>query len=240
MSFSFRHRRFKGPELHGVRQYFWYAIGEVILIFAGITLALAFGNWNEERKVRNLETKALTDIAANLNTNVRHIKGNIKRDTRQMSACESVLEALSQRKPWRDAIGQDLWECRWWTSPYFNTAAYSSLKARGTDLISDPELRYAILNLFEMDYRWFENDIDKTFWNFQTAVMEPVFNRYVTYRAETEQYVPNDYIALLDSNEFSNMLHMKIHYQSQSIYGAQEVLQETESVINLINAQLSR
>ena len=113
MSFSFRHRRLKGPELHGARQYFWYAIGEVILIFAGITLALAFGNWNEERKVRNLETKALTDIAANLNTNVRHIKGNIKTDTRQISACRRVLEALSQRTPWRDAMGQDLWVCRY-------------------------------------------------------------------------------------------------------------------------------
>ena len=240
MSFSFRRGRLTAPELHGVRQYLWYAIGEVILIFAGITLALGFGNWNEERKVRKLETKALADIAANLNANVSHLKGNIKTDTRQMSACERVLEALSQRTPWRDAIGQDLWECRWWSSPYFNTAAYSSLKARGTDLVSDPELRYAILNLFEMDYRWFENDIDKTFWNFQTAVMEPAFNRYVTYKAETAQYVPNDYTALLESNEFSNMLHMKIHYQRQNIVGGQEVLQETESVINLINAQLSR
>ena len=29
-----------------------YAIGEVILIFVGITLAIAFNNWNEERKAR--------------------------------------------------------------------------------------------------------------------------------------------------------------------------------------------
>ena len=40
-----------------------YALGEVLLIFLGITLALSFGNWNEERRLRQTETRTLVDVA---------------------------------------------------------------------------------------------------------------------------------------------------------------------------------
>ncbi|NVJ45952.1 MAG: hypothetical protein HWE07_02460, partial [Cytophagia bacterium] len=35
-----------------------YAMGEVALIFIGISLAIAFQNWNEDRK-QNIESKAI-------------------------------------------------------------------------------------------------------------------------------------------------------------------------------------
>lgn len=230
----------KASRLGKLRQYVWYAIGEVVLIFAGITLALAFGNWNEERQLRNLERRALADIAANLEVNVQRTNRNIGIDSDQMKSCERVLETLSMRTPWQETTAKDLFHCRWWTSPYLNKAAYGSLKSRGTDLVSDPELRYSILDLYEVHYPWIENDIDKTMWNFQTSVMEPVFNRYVGKVLGSAQYVPNDYPALLESNEFSNMLRMKIHYQVQSIGAQMEIVESTERVIKLIELQLSQ
>jgi len=239
MSLTSHHKRYKSSQLRKVRRYLWYAIGEILLIFAGITLALGFSNWNEERQLRRLETMALADIAANLHANADAFNRHIKVDLEQIASCEHVLEALSQQTPWQDELATALYECRWWTSPYLNYAAYESLKSRGTELISDPELRYAILDLYEMDYAWLENDIDKTLWNFQTAVIEPVFNRHVR-AVESERFVPNDYRSLLGSEEFANMLHMKLDYQRTSVSGQRSILDKTDKVIRLIDARLSQ
>jgi hypothetical protein len=238
MSFAFRRKRFESSNLANIRRYFWYAVGEVLLIFAGISLALWFSNWNEDRQLQRLESKALADIAFNLDANVDHINTNLSEDALRIAACDRFLDAMSRKDPWQDSLEKDLYQCRWWTSPHLSSAAYESLKSRGTDLISDPELRYAIINLYEQDYAHLVNDTDKAFWNFQTAVMEPVFNRHVR-KVEPDRFVPNDYEKLLDSEEFSNMLYMKLDYQMGSVSNLREILEATEKVKNLIETRLN-
>jgi hypothetical protein len=230
--------RARSRQLRGVRRYIRYALGEIVLIFLGITLAMAFSNWNEGRHVRKQELEALADIVTNLKANDGKFRRNIKADTDDVAACERFVAALGRSEPWSDALGRDLRQCRWWTSPFLNSAAYESLKAKGTDLIVEPELRSSIVNLYEQVYAYLVNDRDKVFWAFHAAVMEPVFNRHV-HPAAPDQYVPNDYASLLDSTEFSNMLLQKIDIQKGSIEDQQEALAETEKVIGLIEARLA-
>jgi len=237
MSLKSRRERFKALKFGKVRRYAWYAVGEVILIFAGITLAIWFSNWNEERQLIRLESKALADIAANLGANVDHINANIYEDNIRIAACERFLGALSQKKAWQDSLSEDLYQCRWWTSPFLSSAAYESLKSRGTELIADPELRYAIVNLYEQTYSHLVDDVDKAFWNFQTAVMEPVFNRHVR-KVEPDRFIPNDFDKLLESDEFNNMLNMKLDYQKGSVQHLRETLEATEEVMKIIEIRL--
>jgi sensor domain CHASE-containing protein len=50
-------------------QYMLYAIGEIILVVIGILIALQINNWNEDRIDRNIETRVLTNILADLISN---------------------------------------------------------------------------------------------------------------------------------------------------------------------------
>jgi hypothetical protein len=238
MSLKSRHERFKALKFGKVRRYAWYAVGEITLIFAGISLALWFSNWNDERQLIVLESKALADIASNLNANVDHINANINDDNDRIAACERFLESLSQKDAWRDSLAEDLYQCRWWTSPFLSSAAYESLKSRGTELIADPELRDAVAKLYELTYSHLVEDVDKGFWNFQTAVMEPVFNRHVRM-VEPDQFIPNDFDKLLESDEFINMLNMKLDYQKGSVRNLRETLEATDEVIKLIEFRLA-
>ena len=238
MSITSRRERFRSSRLAKIRRYFWYAVGEILLIFAGITLAIWFSNWNEERQLVRLESKALADIAANLAANIDHINANIDEDNFRIAACERFKIALYQEDPWRDSLAEDLYQCRWWTSPFLSSAAYESLKSRGTELISDSELRSAIVDLYEQTYAHLIDDIDKAFWNFQTAVMEPVFNRHVRL-IQADRFIPNDYERLLDSDEFMNMLYMKLENQNSSVRNQHKTLEETERVKRLIEAWLT-
>jgi hypothetical protein len=220
-------------------RYIWYAIGEILLIFAGITLALWFSNWNDERKLRESELQILADIAENLRTNVDHFRTNIKDDEDIVSQCNRFVESTAAKQPWSDELGSDLYQCRWWTSPFLTSAAYQSLKAKGTDLIADKELRSSITKLYEQTYAFLVNDIDKGFWGFQESIIMPLFNRHIR-NAGPNQFVPNDYQAMLESTEFFNMLHSKIAYQTSSIENQRESLVATEEVIDMIEARLAQ
>lgn len=235
MSIHTRHQRHESTQLGKLHRYTWYAIGEVILIFAGITLALWFSNWNEERQIYRLEMNALVDIAANLQANVAHIESNISDDLQSVASCKQITGALESRQPWLDEYGSIMLDCRWWTSPFLSSAAYESLKSRGTDLITDQDLRNAIMALYEQRYADLVNDMDKGFWQFQGAVLHPVLNRYMR-RPERERFVPNNWQACLDSHEFGNMLYEKIAIQLGSIEHQQGALDETRRVIEQINA----
>jgi hypothetical protein len=220
-------------------RYIWYAIGEILLIFAGITLALWFSNWNDERKLRESELQILADIAENLRTNVGHFRTNIKDDEDIVSQCNRFVESTAAKQPWSDELGSDLYQCRWWTSPFLTSAAYQSLKAKGTDLIADKELRSSITKLYEQTYAFLVNDIDKQFWGFQESIIMPLFNRHIR-DAGPNQFVPNDYQAMLESTEFFNMLHRKIATQTESIQTQRESLRATEEVIDMIEARLAQ
>jgi len=220
-------------------RYIWYAIGEILLIFAGITLALWFSNWNDERKLRESELQILADIAENLRANVDHFRANIKEDEDLVSACSRFVESTAAKQPWSDELGSDLSQCSLWTSPFLTSAAYQSLKAKGTDLISDKELRSSIIKLYEQTYAFLVNDTDKSFFGFQDSVILPVFNRHVRV-AGANQVVPNDYQAMLESTEFFNMLHSKIATQTSSIEEQRKSLVATEEVIDMIEARLAQ
>ncbi|MCR9132895.1 MAG: DUF6090 family protein [bacterium] len=49
----FRNIRQKLLENGNLRKYFWYALGEILLVMIGILLALQINNWNEDRKVES-------------------------------------------------------------------------------------------------------------------------------------------------------------------------------------------
>jgi hypothetical protein len=162
---------------HRVVRYLAYAIGEVLLIFIGITLAVAFSNMNEQRRTDDLERHILEAIVRNLEANVEQLDSNIDADEGSISALEPVLENLISENPWDDTLSASLDRSQRWSSPYFATSGYESLKQLGLHLVSDEPLRDELVDLFENTYATLLGDYDKAYWAFFEAVMQPVTNR---------------------------------------------------------------
>ncbi|MBO6535602.1 MAG: hypothetical protein JJ966_05225 [Balneolaceae bacterium] len=62
----FRKIRQKLLENGNLRKYFWYAMGEILLVMIGIILALQVNNWNEERRTKNTIDQILTEVQEDL------------------------------------------------------------------------------------------------------------------------------------------------------------------------------
>ena len=68
-----------------------YAIGEVVLIFIGITLAMWFNNWNEDRKDRKLEQQYLIDVHQDLLNDTSSLNLVLKLINGHIISAENIL-----------------------------------------------------------------------------------------------------------------------------------------------------
>ena len=89
-------------------KYLLYAIGEIILVFIGIAMALQFNNWNEAKKTREKEQQVLTEIISDLeytlvdldrvlNTRTNNIK-------RTISSIKTIIDVLETDKPYHESL----------------------------------------------------------------------------------------------------------------------------------------
>ena len=73
----FRTFRFKAIQFGKIRNYLWYSLGEILLIFIGINLAIWFNNKTEYAGDRKLENKILAEIKSNLQLDLVEIDDEI-------------------------------------------------------------------------------------------------------------------------------------------------------------------
>ena len=73
----FRHIRKSLVAQNKMGKYFKYAIGEIILVFIGIVMALQFNNWNETRKEKVVETKFYEKLLSDTRFNQQKIDSAI-------------------------------------------------------------------------------------------------------------------------------------------------------------------
>ena len=237
MPFLFRGIRRDSVIMGRVRQYLWYAIGEVVLIFFGITLALAFDDWSQERQLHEQQVASLQDLAENLRGNIDSLTYNSQADLERLERCRQVILQVEGRMAWRPENGETFNSCRYWTSPYLQSAAYDSLKTRGTDLIANRSVRASIVELYEESYAVLVGDIDREQWGFQDGVFYPVWNRHIR-TLPNGNAEPSNYRALLDSEEFLNLLYSRSDFLRRSVIRQEQTLEKTRKVLSVIQDEL--
>ncbi len=107
-----------------------YALGEVLLIFIGITSAIWFQNWNEERKDKIKVNSYLATIANNLSSDSLEISRFIQVSVEKTAAGEKYIQAVRVKKPSLEALMAGLTQLE---EEYLtlNSNGFESLKASG-------------------------------------------------------------------------------------------------------------
>jgi hypothetical protein len=126
-----------------------HAFGEVLLIFAGITLALLANSWYENQQLRRDEIAALSQLHAALGADLGRITtahGKIDRTNQEIL---SFVEQLETGQPKQASITDGIESIDTFTTLNPTYGPYETLKARGMDLISDVYLRGKISSLYE-------------------------------------------------------------------------------------------
>ncbi len=213
------------------------SILELALIFFGITLALAFENWNTERTERRDEVDLLIELRSNLENNVAQLESNIEFNKERVADLTLLLLHIESRNAWSSELVGPLDRFRYWASPYLTSSAYETLKSRGLDLIAESALREKIVHLFDVEYASLANDYDQSEWiNFEIS-MTPQSLRHI--QRTNGDPKPIDYQAMLDDVSFNSAIRTTRKLRRFGIDSLKQSKEATEQVIESISLVLA-
>lgn len=221
-------------------KYLKYAIGEIILVVIGILIALQINTWNEGRKYKNLEIVTLIEIQKGLN---QALKENIRAENANLNTIKSyeiLLDYFDNKLPYNDSLNVHFSRLMSWQEPDFNYAGFETFKSRGPDLISNDSIKIKLLEIYEEKIQYLVNDHNKTEWNYNNTVMTPFYTNNFEIDIRNGTAIPNDYIKLINDQQFKNKLTYLIHIRKYGVSKSSELSLLINNLITDISTEIDR
>ena len=219
------------------RNFWLYSVGEFVLIFLGILIALQVDNWNQKRQEKKLEKVLLSEMLSNLKANQDDIENNIRMQERFLNSNQVALDFLKGDQPWHDSLGIHFTYLMGGTLFDNNNSTYESLNSIGIDLVGNDSLRQQITLVYAVRYP----KVEKTQDMLLSYIMDQL---YPSLRANLQTVVgreitvPVDLEQLRQNNGFLEDLNMNLFIYNLSIRTYQRALRSTKILIADIEKEL--
>ena len=235
----FRHIRKTLLMENKTSKYLKYAIGEIILVVAGILIALQINNWNEARKISNLEIDIIKELKNNLDSDLIDIDENIGWHTQGVNSSQIITKVIDNKLSYNDSL--DYHFSSIYVFPMFlpTITAYETLKQNGTRLIKNDSLRFRIVGLYERTHV-FLNDVmnSERQQNYKdlNGLYRKEFNSFDWF-GKTH---PANFNRLMENEEYYNYVQFKMALSKYMIDLYNWLKEDIEIIKNLINEELER
>ncbi|WP_445386508.1 DUF6090 family protein [Robiginitalea sp. IMCC44478] len=228
-----------------VRKYLFYAIGEIVLVVIGILIALAINNWNEKQKLREYEEDILKEIRTGLVNTREEVLRSIEEDLRWRACNYKILEYLDQQKPYDESLDPCFGSYFWSSTLQLTTSAYDELKVRGLELISNPELRRELTDMFDYKFDVIKSEVEVWDSELLSSTIYPMhvklFRKYYpeSWQVFEDEFAkPVDYQSLLSNEAYKNLLAEIISLRNYSIVINQSLEKDLQHLIGSIDKEL--
>lgn len=216
-----------------MKRYVGYALGEIILVVAGILIALQINNANEARLEHERETQYLQNLKADLQFTIGEIDRYIETRERRIESGLNIIDQFNGQ-PVEDLqqFAYDNVLVQVWQRYYQRINTYEELVNSGNfGLIKSQEIKDALLDL-DLLYEKMKGDEDHMRFDFEGYVYAPFFDAvdiepmsenfaFVATRGQagSEQQISRDDVELLLQDiRFKNGFTLVV-YMMRSING---------------------
>jgi hypothetical protein len=156
----FRKTRKKMADDNRPLKYMRYAIGEIALVVIGILIAVQINTWNEERKSKVTEIEVLNDLLSGLENDKGTLVYIHDKHNRASQSCEIILQIMRDTKESNKLKGEQFAAVNYATNFYPTKGAYESLQTIGLNIITNKDLRFRTINLYETWYLVLQTNLD--------------------------------------------------------------------------------
>jgi len=193
-----------------------HAFGELILIAAGILLALAASDLYEDRVERQEEIEALQEIRIALESDNKTLAAEIAHFEGVVAKLDRLLAHLDAESPYDPSLDEAFGAAYALRLIRMNTSPYESLKSTGLKTVSNRKLRTRLIELYDQDYSNLEgmNEIQV---NIILEALRPYFLEHFQDLDFGTSATPISYDYLKNDQRFRNL----IDYRSRAIFTAQ-------------------
>jgi len=216
---------------------FKYALGELMLIFLGISLAIAFQNWNDERKLKRQTTEILTEIKENLELDISSLENLLANRTLDLAATQRVIQLYSEKKPFDEGVSNDLGRVIIGDAIYFRKLGYGLLKESNLMSMTNPALRKMLNGYYEEYMQFVINDVEDDKFEFVTVLLPYVRNNFDEY-GYRQPSIPRDYDLLLKDKYFLTSLKLNSDNIQSTIGVIENALSNAKPLLRAIEEEI--
>jgi hypothetical protein len=213
-------------------------LGELALIFLGITAALWFDNANQARKQQQLETQILHEMSAGLIRDTADLHINLVLGDSALASIDTVLARLAGSAKYSDELaGRFGWSSRFFRF-FNNPAAYEHLRSAGLDVISNDTLRQSVISYYDSwvpTLRWVEESV--VLRNWESYLLPHMMTKF-EFEGSWMPAIPRDYTALRTDVEYQTALKVTATLMRNQVDLTSRTLDEAERLIADIGGEL--
>jgi len=215
-----------------------YAIGEVLLIVVGVSIALGANSWYENQQERNNELQVLRQLKQALEVDLAEFESRYNRETEVLESVSIIIEHMQSDAGFDSELLPRFISVLTWVGVRTNSAPYEALKSRGFALISSDSLQLALIYYYENQVPSVLNAyLNDRAWVTDRAVPFYMENFRI---AEQGIYVPDDFQSLMTDKYFWNLCMTKqnrlqnrvLPYYEQSIDMIHDILGEIDAALD--------
>jgi tetratricopeptide (TPR) repeat protein len=242
-------------------KYLKYAIGEIILVVIGILIALQINNWNEQRKLKQLELNAMSEVRDDLVNSMIDIDQNLRLMSRWLESAWKIKRLIETSEVFPDSLGHDLLEMTRDEYLFTSSKTYSALKSAGFKVIKNNDIRGKLDNLYEVTYprlqpiTSIEPNIKEYFseyikHNFRAISLDTLYKSGVKVEdiassklgavgwGSWSRFVPTNYDHFRTDPEFTILLDNSIRWRMMKINRYRRTKNRTVETIDLIEENI--
>lgn len=215
-----------------------YAVGEVLLIVVGVSIALAATSWYEERKEHRREIESLLEIRATLEADFQSISKYESTTRRRVEHMTALLSHLESVAPYTAETSVSLGWLVGWRGVRIRAAPFEALKEDGLSLISNDTLRFRLISLYEDEFASLKASSERS----EAFVVNKILPYFIVNfrRDESQRWVPHDYEQIRNEGQVANMARWKVYTTEKYLLPRYEqTLKSIEEILVLIDDEVA-
>lgn len=206
-----------------------YALGEIVIVIIGITIAFALNNWASNSKERKVRQQYLQSLEADLLAEKDHLSENITAFQSKIDDVKVILPCLYGRQEGRDTIAPKVFSLAELVNFKPNDLTYKTLINSGDlTLFDDLEFRKAL----ESHYAGHEQIILD--YQRQQKIHEKYFGDFMIYNMDYSKYGQGDY-SFLDDKLLRNIVQSLYGTFHIGISSSQQGIDNCEEMISMLS-----
>lgn len=216
-----------------------YALGELVLIFLGISLAIAFQNWNDNRKVKRQALEILSEIEENLAQDITALNELVDVRSKDLEATKRVIQLFSEKRPFDTKISEDLGRVILGSQIYFREFGYNLLEESHIAALSNLSLRKMLDQYYEQSINFVNNDVKDDKYEFQTILLPYVRSNFDSW-GYRQASTPINYNLMLKDKFFLSSLKISVGNCQSTLNGAKSAIIDAEELLVALQAEIKK
>ncbi len=194
-----------------VSKYILYSIGEILLIFIGVVIAISATQWKSDKRDSTYEKEALKEIYKGLQTDYVKLElllNNTEKGIERITILDSLLneETLIYRSS-LDTLFGAVYGFRYFS---MEKANYEDLKMNSLNLVKNSALRRQLIIVFESEYSINEKNYEIEIW--VNDILRPYYLENFKKLRFYESATPLNYKKLWKDSYYKNIVNYRLNF----------------------------